>query len=117
MRDFAGVLLAGLAEDGGLYVPESWPTFAAPDWRAMRGLPYPQLVARVMQPFVGASVPYATLQALATEAAEQVQAAAKEAESYGTMTSGTKPSVKTMFEDVYKEVPWHLRRQRQELGI
>ena len=25
VRDFAGVLLAGLAEDGGLYVPETWP--------------------------------------------------------------------------------------------
>jgi threonine synthase len=68
VRDFAGVLLAGLAEDGGLYVPESWPTFAAADWRAMRGLPYAQLVARVMQPFLGDSVPFATLQALAAEA-------------------------------------------------
>ena len=38
--DFAGVLLAGLAEDGGLYVPESWPRFSFADWRAMRGLPY-----------------------------------------------------------------------------
>jgi threonine synthase len=26
IRDFAGVLLAGLAEDGGLYVPQVWPT-------------------------------------------------------------------------------------------
>ncbi|HEY2133042.1 MAG TPA: threonine synthase [Acetobacteraceae bacterium] len=68
VRDFAGVLLAGLAEDGGLYVPESWPVFAAADWRAMRGLPYAQLVARVMQPFVGDSVPFATLQTLAAEA-------------------------------------------------
>ena len=35
--DFAGVLLAGLAEDGGLYVPKSWPRFSFADWRAMRG--------------------------------------------------------------------------------
>ena len=40
-RDFAGVLLAGLAEDGGLFVPESWPVFAAADWRAMRACPIP----------------------------------------------------------------------------
>ena len=40
-RDFSGVLLAGLAEEGGLYVPETWPSFAAADWRAVRGLPYP----------------------------------------------------------------------------
>ena len=26
-------------------------------------------------------------------------------------------SVETMFEDVYKDMPWHLRRQRQELGV
>ncbi len=34
--DFEGVLLAGLATDGGLYVPQSWPQFSAADWRAMR---------------------------------------------------------------------------------
>ena len=63
-RDFSGVLLAGLADDGGLYVPESWPEFAAADWRAMRGLPYAELAARVMQPFVGTALPFATLRAL-----------------------------------------------------
>lgn len=26
--DFQGVTLAGLASDGGLYVPESWPQFS-----------------------------------------------------------------------------------------
>src|SRR6516162_6418880 len=55
VRDFAGVLLAGLAEDGGLYVPESWPEFSAADWRAMRGLPYAghaaSAVSRVLRAF------------------------------------------------------------------
>ena len=51
------------------------------------------------------------------EAVEQVRAANKEAESFGTLGSGSLPSTKTMFEDVYKEMPWHLRRQRQELGV
>ena len=64
VRDFSGVLLAGLAEDGGLYVPESWPTLTHADWRALRGLPYPELAARVVYPFVGSCVPYATLQRL-----------------------------------------------------
>jgi threonine synthase len=68
VRDFAGVLLAGLAEDGGLYVPATWPVFAAADWRGMRGMPYPQLVAQVMQPFVGESISFATLQTLCREA-------------------------------------------------
>jgi threonine synthase len=60
-RDFAGVLLAGLAEDGGLFMPETWPVFSAADWRAMRGLSYPALATRVMAPFVGGSIPYETL--------------------------------------------------------
>ncbi len=67
-RDFAGVLLAGLAEDGGLFVPESWPTLSAADLRAMRGLPYAEVAARVMQPFLGESVAFATLQRLCREA-------------------------------------------------
>ena len=67
-RDFADVLLTGLAEDGGLFVPETWPHFSAIDWRAMRGLPYPDLAARVMQPFVGTSIPFATLSAICHDA-------------------------------------------------
>lgn len=51
-RDFDGVLLAGLAEDGGLFMPESWPEFSPAEWRALAGLPYPALAARVMAPFV-----------------------------------------------------------------
>lgn len=47
----------------------------------------------------------------------QILAAQKEAEQYGTMTSGNIPSAAAMFEDVYKEMPEHLRRQRQQLGI
>jgi threonine synthase len=62
--DFPGVLLAGLAQDGGLYMPESWPRYSPADWRAMRGLPYPELAARLIQPFVGVSIPFSTLQAL-----------------------------------------------------
>ncbi|MGO1120238.1 threonine synthase [Rhodovibrionaceae bacterium A322] len=52
---FDEVLLAGLARDGGLYLPESWPQFSADDLRALRGLPYPELAARVMKPFIAGS--------------------------------------------------------------
>lgn len=51
------------------------------------------------------------------EAAETVRAANREAESFGTLGAGSVVSVKTMFEDVYKDVPAHLRRQRQQLGV
>ena len=67
-RDFADVLLAGLAEDGGLFVPETWPHFGPADWRSMRGLPYHALAARVMQPFVGDAIPFATLSDICRDA-------------------------------------------------
>ena len=46
-----------------------------------------------------------------------IAAAQKEAEQYGTLASGYTPSAADMFEDVYKDMPAHLRRQRQELGV
>ena len=41
----------------------------------------------------------------------------REAEKLGTLDNGPHFSAKTMFEDVFKEMPEHLRRQRQELGV
>jgi threonine synthase len=67
-KDFAGVLLAGLASDGGLYMPESWPVFSGPELRALRGLPYAELAARVIFPFVGDCIPFADLQAMCRRA-------------------------------------------------
>ena len=61
------MLLAGLAEDGGLFMPETWPQFSTPDLRAMRGLPYAELAARVMQPFIGDAVPFATLRTICAQ--------------------------------------------------
>jgi len=54
--EFEDVLLAGLARDGGLYVPSDWPLFAPDDIRSMRGLPYAELAVRVMRPFVGNAI-------------------------------------------------------------
>ena len=54
---------------------------------------------------------------LAAEVAAEVQDAQREAESYGTLGTGEHHSPATMFDDVFKEMPWHLRRQRQELGF
>ncbi len=47
----------------------------------------------------------------------EVLEAAREAESYGTLHDGPKPSPASMFEDVYKDMPRHLREQRQQLGV
>src|SRR5204862_6276790 len=54
---------------------------------------------------------------LEAELVDHVREVGREAESYGTMQTGPHFSVKTMFEDVFQEMPWHLRRQRQELGV
>ena len=59
--DFAGATLAGLASDGGLYVPREWPRFTEAEIADMAGLPYAELAARVMQPFVGDSLSPAKL--------------------------------------------------------
>lgn len=50
------------------------------------------------------------------EIVDTVRAAQKEAEANGTLLSGPKPSPRDMFEDVYADMPPHLRAQRQEAG-
>ena len=62
---FDEVLLTGLARDGGLYLPESWPQL---DLAALAGLDYPALAARVMQPFLGGRIAQADFARLVKEA-------------------------------------------------
>ena len=52
-RSFEAVLLAGLAEDGGLFLPETWPVLTADEWDALRGLPYPDLAANIIARYTG----------------------------------------------------------------
>jgi threonine synthase len=47
---FADVLLSGLAPDGGLYVPEAWPSLSPEVWREAR--PYADVATDVMWPYV-----------------------------------------------------------------
>jgi len=54
---------------------------------------------------------------LKAELDEEIRVAAKEAEGFGTMVEGAKCSPASMFDDVYKVMPSHLREQRQELGF
>jgi threonine synthase len=62
--DFESVLLAGLASDGGLFVPAELPQFSAADIAAMRGLSYPDLAQRIIHPFVADSIPAEDLRAM-----------------------------------------------------
>jgi len=50
------------------------------------------------------------------EAVEKVRAAAKESEAVGTLGQ-SRPSVKTMFEEVYATEDWRLVEQRREVGV
>ncbi len=56
-RSFEQVLLAGLAPDGGLYVPAAPPAFSPGEIAGWRGLPYAELALEVIAPFVGGDVP------------------------------------------------------------
>ncbi|MBO9712998.1 threonine synthase [Sphingomonas sp.] len=65
---FRDVTLAGLASDGGLYVPEAWPQFTPDQIAAMADLSYVETAVRVMQPFVGDALTEAELRELCTQA-------------------------------------------------
>jgi threonine synthase len=66
-RSFAEVLLAGLAEDGGLYVPDRVPGLAA-DIRSFAGLPYADIAARIVALFAGDAFPPGELRQLTATA-------------------------------------------------
>ena len=66
--DFVEVMLAGLARDGGLYVPETWPAVMNEAIAGFAGKPYAEVAVEVIKPFVGAAIPEADLARMAREA-------------------------------------------------
>ena len=66
--DFEGATLAGLASDGGLYVPLTWPRFSAQEIADMAGLTYVDLAVKVMMPFVGTCLTEDRFREIAAEA-------------------------------------------------
>lgn len=54
--DFENVLLAGLATDGGLYVPKELPQYSLDEIRSWRDLPYSKLAFKIIKPFVGGAI-------------------------------------------------------------
>ncbi|MEM9812203.1 MAG: threonine synthase [Pseudomonadota bacterium] len=61
---FQDAILSGLARDGGLYVPESWPTLAPETIRGFAGQSYEEVAYTVMRPFVGDAFDDATFRNL-----------------------------------------------------
>jgi threonine synthase len=64
---FDEVLLAGLARDGGLYLPETWPRLSQAEFKALAGKPYAAVAASVLKPFVCGTIPDGALSAMAAE--------------------------------------------------
>ncbi|HQS08759.1 MAG TPA: threonine synthase [Xanthobacteraceae bacterium] len=65
---FADALLAGLARDGGLYVPESWPTLTADEIAALAGRPYAEVARKIISPFVAGAIPQPALDLMIEDA-------------------------------------------------
>ncbi len=55
--NFEEVLLSGLARDGGLYLPQSWPTFTFDQIKEMRGKSYQEIAFDVMSPYACPDIP------------------------------------------------------------
>ncbi|MCS5588296.1 MAG: threonine synthase [Porticoccaceae bacterium] len=67
-KSFEEVVLAGLAADGGLFVPQQLPEFSVEEIASWSGLSYQQLALKIMAPFVGDAVPEKDLQRLIDDA-------------------------------------------------
>ncbi|WP_380785008.1 threonine synthase [Sphingomonas sp. R86521] len=65
---FEAVTLAGLASDGGLYLPETWPTLSRDEIAGLAGLSYVDTAVAVMMPFVGDAMTRDELRTLCEQA-------------------------------------------------
>jgi threonine synthase len=65
---FQDALLAGLARDGGLYIPETWPTLSQDEIRSMAGQPYAETAKKVLAPFVEGEIPTSDFHKMIDEA-------------------------------------------------
>jgi len=66
---FCDAVLAGLARDGGLYVPETWPSTLVPgELHAFHGRPFHEIAVEVLKPFVAGEIAEADLLAMANDA-------------------------------------------------
>ena len=65
---FADAMLAGLASDGGLYVPEAWPRIEAQALAAFAGRPYAEVAVEIIRRFTAQSIAEPELARMANEA-------------------------------------------------
>jgi len=66
--DFEDVLLAGLARDGGLFVPETWPALSPETIESVAGKSFAEVAVEVVMPFTGGAISRADLTQMANDA-------------------------------------------------
>jgi len=85
---FWDAVLAGLAPDGGLYIPEAWPRFEREEIAAFAGKPYAEVAAAVIGKFAGSDI-------APDELLEMTRAA------YATFTHAAVTPVKQLGDDLF----------------
>ncbi len=65
---FADAMLAGLARDGGLYVPETWPSLSRGAIAALAGKRFDEIALAVLRPFVDGAIAEHEIARMAREA-------------------------------------------------
>jgi threonine synthase len=85
---FWDAVLAGLAPDGGLYIPEAWPRFTADEIAAYAGRPYAEVAAAVIGKFAGGDIAPDELLAMTTQA-------------YATFTHPAVTPIKELYPNLY----------------
>lgn len=66
-RSFSEVLMTGMAPDGGLYIPDVWPSLDYGLISRLQGFSYPDLAMQIIKPFIGDDIPPDVLQRLLEE--------------------------------------------------
>jgi hypothetical protein len=85
---FSDAVLAGLAPDGGLYIPQEWPRFTPEEIAAFAGKPYAEVAAAVIGKFAGDDVAHDDLLAM-TQAA------------YATFTHPSVTPIKELYPNLF----------------
>ncbi len=65
---FDDVLLAGLARDGGLYLPETWPQLSPAALTGFAGRPYAEVATALMAPYLGGGIDEELVSGIVAEA-------------------------------------------------
>src|SRR5487761_1896535 len=65
---FIEAVLTGLAPDGGLYVPASWPQLTPGEIAAFAGRPYAEVAAVILARFAGNTIPRDVIEEMCADA-------------------------------------------------